>query len=49
MNMKVKVRILELIAVLDLAFLLFLGQMYAAGGPAAPVSSGNVRRICWTV
>ena len=45
MNMKVKVRILELIAVLDLAFLLFLGQMYAAGGPAAPVSSGDEEAV----
>lgn len=45
MNMKVKVRILELIAVLDLAFLLILGQMYAAGGPAAPVSSGDEEAV----
>ena len=45
MNMKVKVRILELIAVLDLAFLLFLGQMYAAGGPASPVSSGDEEAV----
>ncbi len=39
MNMKVKVRILELIAVLDLAFLLLLGQRAAI--LSVPVSSGD--------